>query len=43
MTEPVQINIREVLRSKNPKLAKKIPGFLMRMFERLIRQDKMNL
>ncbi|GAB4300201.1 MAG: 1-acyl-sn-glycerol-3-phosphate acyltransferase [Marinilabiliales bacterium] len=43
MPEAVQINLREVFKSKNPKLAKKIPGFVFRMIEKLVKQDEMNL
>jgi 1-acyl-sn-glycerol-3-phosphate acyltransferase len=37
-----QINVREVIRTKAPKAAKKIPGFLISAFERFICQDKLN-
>lgn len=36
------IDVRKVFHDKNPKLAKWIPGFLFRYFERLICQEKMN-
>lgn len=37
-----QINIRELLASKDEKIAKKVPGFLIRSLGRLIRLDKIN-
>lgn len=36
------IDIKKVFYEKNPKLAKWIPGFLYRFFERLIHQEDMN-
>ncbi len=36
------INIKQVFYDKNPRLAKWIPGFLYRFFEKLIHQDDMN-
>ena len=36
------IDVRKVFHDKNPKLARWIPGFLYRYFERLICQEKMN-
>ena len=36
------INVRKVFFDKNPKLAKWIPGFMFRFFEKLIHQEDMN-
>jgi putative hemolysin len=36
------INVRQVFHDKNPKLAKWIPGFMFKFFEKLIHQDDMN-
>ncbi|MES2618917.1 MAG: 1-acyl-sn-glycerol-3-phosphate acyltransferase [Bacteroidota bacterium] len=36
------INVKQVFYDKNPKLAKWIPGFFYKFFERLIHQDDMN-
>ncbi|NQW43115.1 MAG: glycerol acyltransferase [Bacteroidetes bacterium] len=36
------INIRQVFKDKSPKLAKWIPGFMFRFFERLLHQEDMN-
>lgn len=36
------INVRKVFHDKNPGLAKWIPGFMYRFFEKLIRQEEMN-
>jgi putative hemolysin len=36
------LDVRRVLREKNPKLAKKIPGFVYWLLERLIHQKKLN-
>ena len=36
------INIEEVIRSKNPRLLKFIPGFLMRFVKRILHQDEIN-
>lgn len=38
----MQINIREVVREKAPRLYPKIPGFLFRYIERTIHQQEMN-
>jgi len=37
-----QINVREVFKSKNPKVAKMLPGFIYRYIERIIHQKEMN-
>ena len=37
------INLSADLKSKNPKLYKKLPNFLIKLLERLIRQDEINL
>ena len=36
------INVRKVFHDKNPKMARWIPGFLFRFFEKLIRQEDLN-
>ncbi len=36
------INVRKVFYDKNPKLARWIPGFMFKWFERIIHQDDMN-
>jgi putative hemolysin len=36
------INVRKVFFDKNPRLAKWIPGFMFRLFERIIHQEDMN-
>lgn len=41
-TEIPLINVRKVFYDKNPGLARWIPGFLYKFFERLIHQDDMN-
>ena len=40
--KPLQIDVGEVLRSKNPALAKTIPSFLVRYLKRIIHQDEIN-
>jgi putative hemolysin len=41
--EPVEpINIREVFLKKNPKLAKKLPGFVFRYINRIMHIDELN-
>jgi putative hemolysin len=37
-----QVNVHEILRTKAPKLYKKIPGFLIRAFTKLIYLDELN-
>jgi len=41
--EPLQIDVEEVLRTKNPSLAKAVPGFLIRYLSRIIHQDDINM
>lgn len=36
------INVRKVFHDKNPKLARWIPGFMYRLFEKLIKQEELN-
>jgi len=36
------INIREVFQKKNPKLAKKLPGFVYRYIHRIMHIDEIN-
>jgi putative hemolysin len=36
------IDVRKIFRSKNPRLAKSIPGFIFRLLERIIHQDELN-
>jgi putative hemolysin len=36
------IDVRRVLSSKNPRLAKSLPGFMFRILEKIICQDKIN-
>jgi len=36
------INIREVFRNKNPRLAKKLPGFVYRYIDRIMHVDEIN-
>ena len=41
--EPIKpINIREVFLNKNPKLAKKLPGFIYRYINRIMHIDEIN-
>lgn len=40
MSEPLQINVREVLRAKAPKVH--VPEFVIRFLERIVHQDEMN-
>ena len=37
-----KINIREVFREKNPKVAKMLPGFIYRYIERIVHQKEIN-
>lgn len=37
-----QINIQEVIRTKNPKLAKRLPKFIIRWIEKILHQREMN-
>ncbi len=36
------VDINEVLKSKNPKLAKKLPGFVKKYLKRIVHQDEIN-
>lgn len=38
----MQVNIRSIISSKNPKLIKRIPGFVLNWLERFIHQDLIN-
>ncbi|HNY15701.1 MAG TPA: acyltransferase, partial [Bacteroidales bacterium] len=38
----IQIDVEEVIRSKNPSLSKAIPGFLIRYLKRIIHQEDIN-
>ena len=40
--KPIQINIDEIIRSKNPKLFKQIPRFILNWFKRFVHQDYIN-
>lgn len=40
--KPIQINIDEIIRSKNPKLLKQIPRFILNWFKRFVYQDYIN-
>ena len=42
MKEKDFINIKDLIRSKSPKLLKWLPGFLIRYLERIIHQDEVN-
>ncbi|MBN2681154.1 MAG: 1-acyl-sn-glycerol-3-phosphate acyltransferase [Bacteroidales bacterium] len=42
MDKPFQINVRENLKSKNPRLYKFMPGFVLRIFERIVHQKDVN-
>ncbi|MFO7574039.1 MAG: glycerol acyltransferase, partial [Bacteroidales bacterium] len=42
MEEPQKIDVRSVLASKSPKLAKRMPGFIIRYLERILHQDDLN-
>ncbi len=37
------INVREAIRSKNPALAKWLPGFIIKYIERIVHQDEVNV
>ena len=39
----LQIDVEDVIRSKNPSLAKAIPGFLLNYIKRIVHQDDLNL
>lgn len=38
----VKIDIEEIIRSKNPRLAKTLPGFILRYIKRILHQDEIN-
>jgi 1-acyl-sn-glycerol-3-phosphate acyltransferase len=38
----VHIDIKEIIRSKNPRLAKALPGFILRYIKRKLHQDEIN-
>jgi len=40
--EELRVNVREVFRSKNPRMAKILPGFAYRYIERIVHQDYIN-
>jgi len=42
LSEMEKINVREVFKNKNPKVAKMLPGFIYRYIERIIHQKEMN-
>jgi putative hemolysin len=39
---PLQLDVREILNNKNPKLARWLPGFVVRYLERIVHQDVIN-
>jgi 1-acyl-sn-glycerol-3-phosphate acyltransferase len=39
----LHVSVREVLRSKNPRLARVIPSFIVKYLERVIHEDEINL
>lgn len=41
-TEIIQIDVEGILKSKNPRLLKLLPGFVIRYLKRIIHQDVMN-
>lgn len=40
--EALQIDVKEVIREKNPRLAKRMPRFVLRYLKRIIHQNEMN-
>lgn len=42
MTTALRIDVREVLKAKNPALGKRMPGYAIRYLERTIHQDELN-
>jgi len=40
--EELRVNVREVFRIKNPRMAKILPGFVYRYIERIVHQDYIN-
>lgn len=41
-SKPLQINIRDVISSKNPRILKWIPRFFLRWFEKFVHQSELN-
>jgi len=41
-SELLQIDVEGVIRAKNPKLAKRVPGFIIRYLKRIIHQNEIN-
>ena len=41
-TTPIQVDVAQVLRSKNPALARYIPGFLVRYLRRIVHENEVN-
>ena len=39
---PLQIDVKEILKNKNPKVAKWLPGFVVRYLKRIVHQDIIN-
>jgi len=39
---PLQVDVKQIFFSKNPKLARLMPGFLMRYLKRIVHQDEIN-
>jgi putative hemolysin len=40
--EELRVNVREIFRDKNPRMAKLLPGFIYRYIERIVHQDFIN-
>lgn len=40
--QPIQLDVKKVLYSKNPKIARLLPGFLISYLKRIIHQDDLN-
>ena len=38
----MKVNVKEAIASKNKKLAKRLPGFVIRWIEKIVHQDDMN-
>jgi len=38
----IKIDVEEIIRSKNPRLAKTLPGFILRYIKRILHQDEIN-
>jgi len=41
-TEPLQIDIDQIIKSKNPGLYKMLPGFIIRYIKKILHQDDNN-